>query len=329
MKRVLHVSKWLLQGLKRTTLVQSTGFWQKFAVFMLILGVVIPTALQAKTMITHSDERITNLGTAIVEQHASNTNKKAIIFIPGLMSNASVYEGITEHFNSQFDVHIVAIKGFGGTPQNGEFNFDTLIKELRDYIAVNKLSKPHVVGHSMGGLIALTLAAEHEEIIGKVVSIDGLPFIGPVFTRSNDTEVSQLEPQAQAFKAMFSAMKPDQLAEQTKRGIFIQATAPDDQARIIEMAKNSHPPTAGNAMYEVMTRDLRQPLKHSQTPILMLGASGGFSDDAQYQHAQYLYEQQFVDVKNAKVVMNTEARHFIMYDQPTWLVNQIRSFLEK
>ena len=155
------------------------------------------------------------------------------------------------------------------------------------------------------------------------------PFIGPVFTRSNDTEVSQLEPQAQAFKAMFSAMKPDQLAEQTKRGIFIQATAPDDQARIIEMAKDSHPPTAGNAMYEVMTRDLRQPLKHSQTPILMLGASGGFSDNAQYQHAQYLYEQQFVDVKNAKVVMNTEARHFIMYDQPTWLVNQIRSFLEK
>ena len=56
MKRVLHVSKWLLQGLKRTTLVQSTGFWQKFAVFMLILGVVIPTALQAKTMITHSDD---------------------------------------------------------------------------------------------------------------------------------------------------------------------------------------------------------------------------------------------------------------------------------
>lgn len=65
-----------------------------------------------------------------------------------------------------------------------------LIKEFCDYIVVNKLSKFYVVGYSMGGLIVLILVVEYEEIIGKVVLIDGLLFIGFVFMCSNDIEVS-------------------------------------------------------------------------------------------------------------------------------------------
>jgi pimeloyl-ACP methyl ester carboxylesterase len=329
MKRFLNFNKAMFQRVKKSKLAQSPTIWQQFAVLMLILGVVLPAALQAKTLTTANEESLTDMGTFIVEHHNNDSHKKAIIFIPGLMSNPSVYDGIQEQFNAQFNVHLIAVKGFAGTPQDGEFNFDNLLQELRAYIVLNKLNKPHIVGHSMGGLIGLAMAAEQEDIIGKVISIDGLPFVGPVFTRSNATQVSQLQPQAQTLKTMLSKMKPEQLAEQTKRGIFIQTTAPKDQAHIIEMAKNSDPLTAGNAMYEVMTRDLRLPLQASQTPILMLGALGAFTHETQYQQAQSLYEQQFVDVKNATVIMNTKARHFIMYDQPLWLVAQIRSFLEK
>jgi pimeloyl-ACP methyl ester carboxylesterase len=329
MTRFLNTSKAMLNSIKTSKLNPSPAIWQQFAIVMVLLGVVLPAVLQAKTKVTQAEQLTTDMGTFSVVNQASELHKQAIIFIPGLMSNPSVYAGIKEQFEEQFDVHLVAIKGFAGTPQDSEFSFEQLLLDLRAYIALKKLDKPHIVGHSMGGLIGLSMAAEYEELIGKVVSIDGLPFIGPIFTRSNDTVASHLEPQAQAMKAMFQAMQPEQLAAQTKRGIFIQAKSADDQAHIVEMAKNSDPITAGIALYEVMLKDVRKPLQTSETRMLLLGASGAFTQDAQHQSVQDLYEQQFENVKNATVIMNTQARHFIMFDQPEWLVTQISSFLEE
>ncbi|MDT0581829.1 alpha/beta fold hydrolase [Brumicola blandensis] len=329
MTRFLNTSKAMLNNIKTSKLNPSSAIWQQFAIVMVLLGVVLPAVLQAKTKVTQAEQLTTDMGTFSVVNQASELHKQAIIFIPGLMSNPSVYSGIKEQFEEQFDVHLVAIKGFAGTPQDSEFSFEQLLLDLRAYIALKKLDKPHIVGHSMGGLIGLSMAAEHEELIGKVVSIDGLPFIGPIFTRSNDTVVDHMEPQAQAMKAMFQAMQPEQLAAQTKRGIFIQAKSADDQAHIVEMAKKSDPITAGTALYEVMLKDVRKPLQTSKTRMLLLGASGAFTQDAQHQSVQDLYEQQFENVKNATVIMNTQARHFIMFDQPAWLVTQISSFLEE
>lgn len=329
MKRVLNFSKNMFTSFNKNRVSHSPVIWQRFAIIMLILGVILPATLQAQTNTKPNETLITDMGTFIVERQNNESDKQALIFIPGLMSNPTVYDGIKEAFYDQFDVHTLAIKGFAGTPQDGEFNFGQLLNELQSYIEMKKLNKPHIIGHSMGGLIGLSMAAEQELVTGKVISIDGLPFIGPIFTRSNDTQVSQIEPQARAMKNMFAQMKPEQLAEQTKRGIFIQAAALEDQEYIIQMALNSDPVTAGIAMYEVMTRDVRQTLQSSETHILMLGASGAFTQEAQYQAAQSLYEQQFENVKHAKVIMNTKARHFIMYDQPTWLLEQVRSFLEE
>jgi pimeloyl-ACP methyl ester carboxylesterase len=329
MKSFLNLNKGVLRGLQKIKLTQSPVFWQQFAVVILIIAVVLPATLQAKTPVVPATKETTQMTTFIVERYTKKSNQPSLIFIPGLLSNASVYNGIKEQFVGQFDVHLVTIKGFAGTPQDGEFNFDQLLQDLQTYITLKKLNRPHIVGHSMGGLIGLTMAAEQENIIGKVVSVDGLPFIGPIFTRNNETQVSHLEPQALAMKKMFESMTPEQLAAQTKRGIFIQAKASEDQAHIIAMAHSSDPVTAGEAMYEVMTRDIRQALQESQTEILMLGASGAFTQEAQHLSAQNLYESQFDKVKNAKVTMTRHARHFIMYDQPAWLVKQISSFLEK
>jgi hypothetical protein len=164
-------------------------------------------------------------------------------------------------------------------------------------------------------------------MIAKVVSIDGLPFIGPIFTRNNATTADMLKPQAQNIKTMFASLTQAQLADQAKQGVYIQAISAADQARVVEMARLSDPTTAGDAMFDVMLTDLREPLKQTSTPILMLGASGAFTQDAQYKQAEALYRAQFIDVQTAKVVMNNKVRHFIMFDDLAWLEQQIEQFL--
>lgn len=253
----------------------------------------------------------------------------AIILIPGLMSDASVFEGLANDLSIRHRVHLLSVRGFANTPVTVDFSLENLMNDIVNYIDTNKLENPHIIGHSMGGLTGFMLASYHEAKIGKVVSIDGLPFIGPIFTRTNATTADMMKPQAHNIKTMFTNMTKQQLKSQTQQGVFIQATSPADQAKVVEMASQSDPSTVGIAMYEVLTSDMREPLTKSNTTILMLGASGGFSEQAQHEQARALYEQQFENVKNAEVVMNTKVRHFMFFDDAQWVSQQVTQFLEK
>jgi len=252
---------------------------------------------------------------------------QSIILIPGLMSDASVYDTLSTHLSQHFEVHLISVKGFASTPAGEDFSLANLVQDIVSYIDHNKLKQPHIIGHSMGGLTGFILASKHQDKIGKLVSIDGLPFIGPIFTRTNATTVDMMRPQAQNIKNMFANMNKQQLAAQTQQGVFIQATSKEDQAKVVAMASQSDPVTVGNAMFDVITSDMRQPLTHSSTHILMLGASGGFSQQAQHEQVSALYNQQFERVKNAQVVMNTKVRHFMFFDDAKWVYNQINQFL--
>jgi N-formylmaleamate deformylase len=250
-----------------------------------------------------------------------------VILIPGLMSNGSVYNELAANLAKQYQLHILSVKGFAGTPPSDNFSLAQLVADIAAYIEFEDLKKADIVGHSMGGLTAFALASKHSNLIGKVISIDGLPFIGPIFTRTNNTTADMLKPQAQNIKTMFANMTQEQMAVQAQQNVFIQATSPADQARVVEMARASDPITVGKAMFDVMQSDLREPLKQTTTPMLMLGASGAFTQAAQHTQAQALYKAQFTDVKMAKVVMNSQVRHFIMFDDPAWLSQQVEQFL--
>lgn len=245
------------------------------------------------------------------------------------MSDASVFNDLTINLLSHYELHLVSIKGFASTPGGDDFSLSRLIDDLLSYIEKNNLQRPHILGHSIGGLTGFVLASYNQDKIGKLVSVDALPFIGPIFTRTNSTTVDMMLPQAQNIKAMFANLSSEQLAVQTQQGVFIQATSIHDQNVIIDMAKHSNPIAVSNAIYDVMTTDMRAPLIHSNTQILMLGASGGFTQQAQHEQASILYSQQFENVNNAELVMNTKVRHFMFFDDVKWVSQQVIRFLGK
>ena len=123
-------------------------------------------------------------------------------------------------------------------------------------------------------------------------------------------------------------MTQTQLAEQTKRGIYIHATQAMHQKHIIDMAEHSDPVTVGKAMHYLMSNDLRPSLAKIKADLLILGASGGFNDNSRKQGVEQLYKGQVANLPNAVVIMNTTSRHFIMYDDPKWLNDQITAFIK-
>lgn len=250
-----------------------------------------------------------------------------ILLIPGLMSDGRVFTELSTVLATQYQLHIINIAGFGSTPKVAIQSLQQVKQQLLTYIKNKQLNKPAIVGHSLGGFLAFWLASEKPNDIGPIISIDGLPFIGPVFTQSNSSTVADLAEQAKAINAFYNNMSSDQLVQQTRFGINRQASSQTSQDLIIKMASTSDPKTIGSAIYTLLSHDLRNTISNIQQPVLLIGAAGAFNDESAKIVAKEMYQQQLNALPKAQLIMNNQARHFIMLDQPKWLIEQIQQFL--
>ncbi|MBM7074379.1 alpha/beta hydrolase [Shewanella sp. 202IG2-18] len=273
----------------------------------------------------------TNANESCIKVDALGTNQESnIVLISGFISDKRVWQPIATKLADQHRVHIVSIAGFGETPKCNHFSdiYNVAKNDISKYITANQLKNTSIVGHSMGGLLALDIALHQDITIIGVLSVDGLPFIGPVFSRSNATQVSDLSQQAQFIRTMYQTATPDKMAMMTMQSAHIQTKQQGKVSELLNMAKQSDPQTAASAMYSVMTTDLRPGLSKLTVPYLLLGASGGFDLDKDKQAMENLYKGQIVNQINAQVTMNTQSKHFLMWDEPHWLQAQISDFVE-
>jgi len=289
---------------------------------LLGLSFLLPLVAQADSQMAPSEVeasfKVTNLGQG-----------PDVILIPGLMSDASIWSELTKELVKSNRVHLINLAGFASTARIEKQSLLRVKHALLKYIENNKMTKPSIIGHSLGGFVAFWLASSAPDEIGPIVSVDGLPFIGPVFTRTNETTVASLAPQAKQIKAYYAQMSSKQLVAQARQSIAIQATSEEAKQKVIAMAASSDPETVGEAISSLMSTDLRESISTIKSPALLIGAAGGFTQESDKLAVKALYQQQLSKLNGAKLIMNNQARHFIMLDQPQWLAEQIVQFLKQ
>lgn len=253
-----------------------------------------------------------------------------VILIPGLMSDERVWLGLSNKLAKHYELHLVSFSGFADQPplQHVQPYLPKIQEQLIAYVEQHKLHKPAVIGHSLGGFLAFNLAIDLADNIGPIVSVDGLPFIGPIFTRDDESTPDSMRVQAENIRKHYSAFNKEQLVASINRGMYLQVSSAGDATRILEMSDGSDASTVGQAVYELMTTDLRDRVKEIRTRVLLLGAGGALPDQEAREKVKQLYRQQVSSIENARLEFNWESRHFVMYDQPVWLEDQIVNFLE-
>ena len=112
------------------------------------------------------------------------TGPRDIILIPGLSSSPEVWDSTVAHLGDGWRVHRIHVQGFAGAPAKANAEGDVaapVAEEIARYIREAGLTKPVVVGHSMGGTMGMMLAARHPDLVGKLMVVDMVPFMGAMF----------------------------------------------------------------------------------------------------------------------------------------------------
>lgn len=249
-----------------------------------------------------------------------------VILIPGFGSSREVWRAEAERLKATHRVHLVQLAGFAGEPwAHGDGPFvQPAIDELARYIAEAGLGRPAVIGHSMGGMSAVMLAQQHPERVGRVMSVDSLPFFSALFGPQMTAETAR--PFAdQAAAGMLAADEAGFRAGQAQ-GAPGLARNPATRAAMVEWSVASDRRAMAAAIREVMTTDLRPGLAAMTTPVWAVYASDA-DGGAPAAMADTMWGREYATLPGVRMVRIDGSRHFIMADQPARFAEVVDQFL--
>ena len=252
------------------------------------------------------------------------TGAKSIVFIPGLASGTWSWSEQIAHFSPAYTVYAITLPGFDGLPKSSES--DLFAAFSRDFIAMldaRKIERPVVVGHSLGGTLAILVAEEHPDRLAGIVAVDGLP----VFPAAAQLTPEQRKAMGASAVANLSGMTHEQLlAYQTKYMAAIGTTNSSLATSLAQLTAKSDPTAIAAWVRQDVETDLRGDLGKITIPFVEIMPYAAPSPYSQTDTLHF-YQMLVTGAPHATVVPIAPARHFVMLDQPQQFDDELTQFL--
>jgi pimeloyl-ACP methyl ester carboxylesterase len=235
-----------------------------------------------------------------------------VILIPGLTASKEVWRATVAAVPG-YRYHLIQVAGFAGAPARGNARGEIvapLAEEIARYIQAAKLRRPALVGHSMGGTLAMMVAARHPALVGRAMAVDILPQpAGLLGARTAD-----LKGIAGLLRGLGST--------QEGRGLIDSAIRlfGDDQA----VNTKSDPDVVARATQELAITDLTPELPRIRAPLTILYA---VADPAFAASTDRTYAEAYAAAPAARLVRIERSGHMIMRDQAGRFAEALRRFL--
>jgi pimeloyl-ACP methyl ester carboxylesterase len=208
--------------------------------------------------------------------------------------------------------------GFAGVEPSENPTFDNWKSRIVDFIKEENIEKPIIIGHSMGGGLAMAIAADYPKLIKKFVIVDALPCLAalsnPNFEQRENVDCSTSINQ-------INAMSDEQFYQMQKNTISQLTTNQEMTETIVDWIVNSDRKTFAKMYCDFLNTDLREKIKTIQCPSLVLLES-------YFKNFKPAIEEQYKNLKTSNLEYANKGLHFIMYDDKEWYFDQLSNFIK-
>ncbi len=235
---------------------------------------------------------------------------RPVVLIPGLGCPGSVWDATVAHLHAQ--THVVTLAGFAGQPPIDGPVIAAARAELVHYIRDRHLEHPVIVGHSLGGMLALAVAADLGADAGPTIVVDASPVIDPA------TDPVRKQSAAKAMRDQMIAAPDGDFAEAVRQMFAGMTTSPPRLRPVVDAVLKSDRKTFATAFYDLFALDLRPEVGKISAPVLFVLAGDKPKD---------VIENEVLAIAHhdTRVVPNT--KHFVMLDDPDGFFAVIDPFL--
>jgi pimeloyl-ACP methyl ester carboxylesterase len=172
------------------------------------------------------------------------------------------------------------------------------------------------------------MIAQHApELVEKLVIVDALPYYPAIQNPALTAEL--MRPQAEQIRAQMTNQTDDDFYRNAAASLGSMSNNPARLPTLTEWMKTSDRHTTAAAMYSMMVNDLRQSLGNIKAPTLVLGAWAAYKNfGATKDSTQAVFAGQYAALKQVDIRLSDTGFHFLMWDDASWLQQQISDFIK-
>ena len=136
-----------------------------------------------------------------------NESAPPLVILHGLLGSSKNWTTIGRHLQPQYDVHLLDLRNHGASFHANSMRWSELVADVLCYIDDKDLAKIYLVGHSLGGKLAMKFACEQADRVQHLVVVDIAakdysPHFDAVFRAMKRLDLSGLSQRKEADKIL-------------------------------------------------------------------------------------------------------------------------------
>lgn len=243
-----------------------------------------------------------------------------VLLFPGFTCTGEVWDVIVDELSKTNECHIFTFAGFGEVAAIEKPWLPKIKESVVNYISANKLKKPTLIGHSLGGALALWMASENDDY-DKIIVVDALPSTGALMMPNFNSEYIVYDNPYNTQLLQMDDIAFEQMAEHMAQGMTLNTSK---KAIIKNWILKTDRETYVYAYTDLLKLDLRDVVANIKAPLTILGATEPYGLDT----VKNTFQEQYKNLTNYTIKFADKSAHFIMFDQPEWLLSEIKFALE-
>lgn len=240
-----------------------------------------------------------------------------VLILHGLFGMLDNWRSIARMLETNYQCILVDLRNHGRSPHHEEMNFQVMAADIKELMDDLDIDEAIIIGHSMGGKVAMQLALEHTDRVGKLIVID---IATKEYPPHHDDVIMAIE-----------TVVPSEIKERSEAEQILRRYLGQDEATIQFLMKNlNRMPEGGFEWkanmpviidhYEVILERIHSDIPFDKPVLFIRGALSGSLKDEDWTEIKRLFPQ-------AQLITIPNAGHWVHADQPEALINALRTFM--
>ena len=230
---------------------------------------------------------------------------KNLIMLHGWKHDVSSFWGVIPLLKDRFKVWLIDLPGFGRSDLPSKaFTTSDYAEVIKDFIEVNKIKDPILLGHSLGGRVAIKLASKYPKLIDKLILEDSAG-IKP----NKDFFKAFIYPFAKAFHYFM----PNLLNIKNKLRYNFYKSLESDYVNAGKLK---------DTLTNILAEDLTNDLKDIKAMTLLIWGEKDATSEASLKHGKRMYRM----IHNSKIEIFDGVGHSPHLEKPELFSYYVKDF---
>lgn len=239
-----------------------------------------------------------------------------IIILHGLFGTLDNWQTIAKKLAENHMVFIIDQRNHGKSPHSDEFSYKIMAEDLKEFMFQHHIYEAIIMGHSMGGKVAMRFALDYPDMVSKLIIVD----IAPKKYKGGHQTI---------FEAMFD-LDLENLTDRRAIDEALKVKIPDDGIRLFLM-KNLARQKEGGYRWKM---NLPVLYKNYQEILSTIEVDDAYDDEVLFirgGQSKYIRDEDILDIQEIFPLMQLETipntGHWLHAEAPKMFIKIVNNFI--